>query len=317
MTNGSSTRDVRAHPASLRSASFADADYGRGDQPDWRSVHWPSHLRAMTVDARRVHLLDIGTGTGAPIVLLHGLGGRWQNWLENIPRLAQHRRVVAIDLPGFGRSQMPVEQISIAGYARTVERVCDLLELQMPQIVGNSMGGLVALEFALRHPTLASGLVLVDAACIALNGRNPFRARAALTAFRQAAALLPHGVSTALTRPRARHLAFAGVVRHPTRIAIDMLYELSGEGHANGSPDALAALTRYDVRGELAQIELPTLVVHGRDDVLIPLADGAALAASIPGAELLVFDDTGHMPMVERPIAFNDALLHFVGAPSR
>src|ERR1039458_3686219 len=96
-----------ARPASLASAEQAAVDYGVSDQPDWRTVAWRSHLRAVTVDTRRVHLVDLGSGAGTPVLFVHGLGGRWQNWIENVPRLAQSRRVVALDLPGFGRSQLP------------------------------------------------------------------------------------------------------------------------------------------------------------------------------------------------------------------
>src|ERR1039457_3620777 len=96
-----------ARPASLGSASRAEADYGVSDRPDWRTVAWRSHLRAVTVDGRRVHLVDIGSGSETPVLFVHGLGGRWQNWIENIPRVSRTRRVVALDLPGFGRSQVP------------------------------------------------------------------------------------------------------------------------------------------------------------------------------------------------------------------
>jgi pimeloyl-ACP methyl ester carboxylesterase len=326
MSNRNASEQVQSTPGDATGKIAADGDYGRSDHPDWRSVHWPSLLRAMTIDTRRLHVMDTGAATraypatdasnAAPLLLIHGLGGRWQNWLENIPRLATARRVVAIDLPGFGRSQLPTEPISITGYVHTLERAFDLLELDRPVIVGNSMGGLVAIEFALRHSQLASGLVLVDAACLSVSGRNPFRARAALTAFGRVMSTLPNGVNSTLTRPRARHIAFAGIIRHPTQIATDMLYELSGPTQPAGTPGALAAMTRHDVHAELGQITLPTLVVHGREDILIPLADGEALAGAIPAAKMRVFDDAGHLPMVERPIAFNEALLTFLAAAS-
>src|SRR6202142_195146 len=111
-----------ARPASLASAGRAGADYGVSDQPDWRTVAWRSHLRAVTVDGRRVHLVDIGSGPPAPVLFVHGLGGRRQNWIENIARVARSRRVVALDLPGFGRSQTPKERISIAAYADLIDR---------------------------------------------------------------------------------------------------------------------------------------------------------------------------------------------------
>jgi pimeloyl-ACP methyl ester carboxylesterase len=275
-------------------------------------VRWPEHLRAMTVDGRRVHLVELGSAAGAAILLIHGLGGRWQNWLENIPRLAEDRRVVAVDLPGFGRSQAPTQPISIAGYARTLDRVCDLLELETPIVVGNSLGGLVAAEFALRFPARVGSLALVAAACLAPADLQPRAAQLAMLAGGRVASSLLRGPGAAMARPRARHILFATVLRHPTRIATDTLHELAGDARPPGTVAALAALGAHDISHELGTIRAPVLVIHGRNDMLIPCADAERLAAIIPDASLVIFEDTGHMPMVERPVPFNDALLRFV-----
>ena len=302
---------ARGRPASPWSAASASADYGARDSPDWRAVRWAEHLRAVTIESRRVHIVDIGSATAAPILLVHGLGGRWQNWLENIPRLAQEHRVVALDLPGFGRSQMPVAPISIDGYARTLDRVCDLLELERPLVVGNSLGGSVVAELALRFPERVGALAFVSAACLTPADLESRAAQVALVAGGRIASSFLRGSQGAVARPRARHLLWSAVVRHPTRIANDTLYELAGGSRPPGAAGALAALSVHDLSGDLGAIGVPTLVVHGRDDVLIPCEDSEQLARMIRGAELVVFDDTGHMPMVERPVPFDDALLDF------
>jgi pimeloyl-ACP methyl ester carboxylesterase len=308
---------ARGRPASWRTARSADADYGRGDAPDWRTIRWPEHLRAVAVDSRRVHLVDIGSGPGRPILLVHGLGGRWQNWIENIPRLAADHRVVAIDLPGFGRSQLPAEPISIAGYARTLDHVCDLLELDAPLVGGNSLGALVVAELALRFPERVGALALVGPACLAPADLDSRTVQLALAAGGRIAGSLLRGPNGTVTRPRAQHILFATVLRHPTLIANDTLYELSSGVRPQGATAALAALRAHDISGELGAIAAPTLVVHGREDVLVPCADAEQIAAMISGAELLMFEDTGHMPMVERPVPFDDALLRFAGTLGR
>jgi pimeloyl-ACP methyl ester carboxylesterase len=308
---------ARGRPASWRTARSASADYGRGDEPDWRTVRWREHLRAVAVDARRVHLVDIGSGPGRPILLVHGLGGRWQNWIENIPRLALDHRVVALDLPGFGRSQLPAEPISIDGYARTLDRVCDLLELEAPLVGGNSLGALVVAELALRFPARVGALALVGAACLAPADLDSRTVQLALAAGGRIAGSLLRGPNGTVTRPRAQHILFATVLRHPTLIANDTLYELASGVRPPGAAAALAALRAHDISAELGSIAAPTLVVHGREDVLIPCSDGEQIAAMIRGAELLVFEDTGHMPMVERPVAFDSALLGFAGRVAR
>jgi pimeloyl-ACP methyl ester carboxylesterase len=308
---------ARGRPASWRTARYASADYGAGDTPDWRTVRWAEHLRAIAVESRRVHLVDIGGGPDQPILLVHGLGGRWQNWIENIPRLAAQRRVVALDLPGFGRSQLPAEPISIAGYARTLDRVCDLLELDAPLVGGNSLGALVVAELALRFPERVGALVLVGPACLAPADLESRAVQLALAAGGRIASSLLRGPNGSVTRPRAQHILYATVLRHPTLIAKDALYELATGVRPPGTPAALAALRAHDISAELGAIDAPTLVIHGREDVLVRCADAERIAAMIPGAELLVFEDTGHMPMVERPVPFDDALLRFADAVGR
>jgi pimeloyl-ACP methyl ester carboxylesterase len=304
-----------ARPARLAAAADAGPGYGRSDEPDWRRIDWRSHLRAVTVAGRRVHLVDIGRGGGAaPVLFVHGLGGRWQSWIETLPRVAAGRRAVAFDLPGFGRSQLPIEPISIDGYAAVIERLCDLLELESVVLVGNSMGGAVATSAALRFPDLIERLMLVSPAAISLAGFNPAPAAAVMAALGRTPLGSPEGVRSLLRRPRARYLAFATLVRHPTRIATDTLTELVGGRGAPGLGAAIEAMIRCELGGELASITQPALLVHGREDMLVPLSMSAWLSDQIPGARLEVFEDTGHLPMIERPARFNELLLEFAAA---
>ena len=300
-----------ARPATLAAALRAGADYGVSDQPDWRALSWRSHLRAVTIDGRRVHVVDIGSGPGPPVLFVHGLGGRWQNWLENIPRLAARRRVVAFDLPGFGRSQLPTAAISIPRYAAALDRLCELLDLESVVVVGNSMGGAIAAEAALRFPERVSRLVLVSAAAVSITDFNPAPAAALLAAVARTPLGTSEGVRAILGRRRARHLAFATVVRHPTRISTDMLCELVGGRGSTGLAGAMGAMTSHDLRGELSAIAQPVLIVHGREDMLVPVADAGWLSRQLPNAQVEIFEDTGHLPMVERPVRFNDLLEGF------
>src|SRR2546423_3505101 len=89
----------KARPAAPWSARRAGDDYGAHDEPDWRSIDWREHLRDVELGGRRVRYVDLGSGDGPPIVLVHGLAGNWQNWLENLPRLARERRGVGPDPP--------------------------------------------------------------------------------------------------------------------------------------------------------------------------------------------------------------------------
>jgi pimeloyl-ACP methyl ester carboxylesterase len=302
-----------ARPATLRAAARADTDYGHSDTPDWRRVPWRTHLRAVTIEGRRIHVVDIGAGAATPVLFVHGLGGRWQNWLENIPRLAATRRVVALDLPGFGRSQTPREPITIPGYAAALDALCDRLELDRVVLVGNSMGGFIAVEMALRFAARIERIALVSAAAVSIADYNPLPASALLGVLARTPLGSDAGARALLARPRTRHLAFAPIVRHPTLLARDALCEMTVGRGADGFPGALRAMINHDVRGEVAQIEVPAMIVHGRDDVLVPVRDSMWLADRLPRARLEVFEDTGHLPMLERPIRFNNALLRFTG----
>ncbi len=86
-------------------ARNADSDYGVSDEPNWRQVDWAAHLHTVQAGPDLVNYVDIGEGDATPVVFVHGLAGQWQNWIENIPRLAQDRRVLALDLPGFGHER--------------------------------------------------------------------------------------------------------------------------------------------------------------------------------------------------------------------
>lgn len=298
-------------PASPRSAARADDGYGATALPDWRTVDWRAHLHRVEVDGREVAYVDLGRGEGPPVVFVHGLGGSWQNWLENLPRVARERRAIALDLPGFGASQMPAGEVAITSYARAVDGLCELLGLGAVAVVGNSMGGFVAADLAIAAPERVERLVLVDAAGIAVT--EIYRAPAMTFMRLLGAAATRWGTAARLpARPGARHLAFALVIRHPTRLRADLLYEQAMGAGSPGYAQALSALASYDFRDRLPEIACPTLIVQGADDMLVPVADAHEFARLIADARTMILPDTGHVPMLERPQAFNDVLMAFL-----
>ena len=131
----------------------AGDDYGVSDQPDWRTIDWVAHQHRIQVAGTEVNYVDIGEGDQHPIVFIHGLGGQWQNWLENIPRFAQDRRVIVPDLPGFGLlADARRGRSRSSSTAACVADLCDQLELGPCVVVGNSMGGYIASEVAIDRP---------------------------------------------------------------------------------------------------------------------------------------------------------------------
>ncbi len=306
--------NVPPPPARRRDASSADGDYGVSDAPDWRTVDWPAALRTIELLGTPVNYVDVGEqGDDRPIVFVHGLSGQWQNWIENIPRFARQRRVVALDLPGFGRSQMPDEKISIDYYGRLVAELCDRLDLAPAVLVGNSMGGYVAAEAAIDAPEAVERLMLVSAAGISQHDvplDSALRVAKFLTLATRASTKQRRAYAA---RPALRHWMLSAIVRHPTRLRPDTAFEgLLKGANKPGFVDALAACIDYDFRDRLPEIGCPTLVVWGRNDMIIPVRDADKFVELIDGARKLVMDDTGHVPMIERPRAFNDELERFL-----
>jgi pimeloyl-ACP methyl ester carboxylesterase len=307
----------RARPAMPWAARRAGDDYGAHDEPDWRTIDWREHRHDLILGGRRLRYVDVGSGEGPPVVFVHGLAGNWQNWVENIPRIARERRVVALDLPGFGESERPAERITMSGYGRTVDALAEALDLGEVALVGNSMGGFVAAETAIQYPERVERLVLVSAAGITTTSlrREPVMAwgRVAMMAGSRGAA----EKRMAILRPRLRHLVYSTIMRHPGLLAPETLWEISEGAGRSAFRWALEAILDYDFRDRLGDIRAPTLIVWGADDMLVPVRDADEFERQIQGARKVVLEDTGHVAMVERPRTFNRLLIEFLNEPHR
>ena len=278
------------------------------------SVDWRAHLHWVEVRGRPVNVLDIGDGP--VVVFLHGLSGCWQNWLQSIPPLAADHRVIAIDLPGFGESPMPADPISVSGYARIVAELLDALGVDRATIVGNSMGGFIGCEMAIRFPARVERLVLVAAAGLSLRHmrherKRGLRARAENLLFFGLGRLSGRTDLVVRSRRLRRGLLLL-VVAHPERLPGPLILE---QAHGAGKPgfgDALDAMTAYPIRDRLGEIACPSLIVWGEEDRLVPVRDAAEFEWLIPDARKVLYADTGHMVMLERPARFNADVRSFI-----
>jgi pimeloyl-ACP methyl ester carboxylesterase len=289
-----------------------DPTYADGDDATWMGVDWPALQRTLDVGGQRVNVLD--TGSDRPVLLfLHGWSSNWQIFLLNIAAFMDTHRVLAIDLPGFGASDLPREPLSIQGYARTVDAVCDALGVERVSVVGNSMGGFVGAELALSFATRVDRLVLVSAAGLSTERlpRVP-----SLAAARVVAAGTPYATrlqSSVVRRPRLRRAAMQWVLRYPEKVSVPLAHELVLSFGKPGFVAGLQAIMDYSYRERLPEIDVPVLVVWGCNDLLVPVADAYAYAELIgDNARIEVFEDTGHVPMLERPSRFNELLRGFL-----
>jgi pimeloyl-ACP methyl ester carboxylesterase len=296
--------------AGVRALSSLDprAAYGPVGRSPWMDIDWREHQRWVEVRGQPLNVIELGEGP--PVVFVHGLSGSWPNWLEQLPVFAERHRVITLDLPGFGHSPMPAETITISYYARILDGLLEELAVDAAALVGSSMGGFVSAELAIARPQRVERLVLVAVAGISTyRHRDAMRAVPWITRAERIAAGYTAWLasrSDAVTRRRGLRNATLGVVmRHPARLPGPLAAEqLRGAGKP-GFIGALRALLEYPISERLPEIACPTLIVWGDEDRLISVRDADAFAEMIPNSRKVVFADTGHLAMLERPAAFN------------
>lgn len=225
------------------------------------------------------------TGSGPPLILIHGLGGSSDWWRRNIEVLSERYQVSAVDLVGFGRNRFFLRRSSLPlkfdEIAALLARWIESSFREPVHVVGNSMGGQIAIHLAASRPDLVRSLVLVDSTGI------PFELQPAA---HLANLMVPRGAWSFAT-VLARDLFRAG----PTSLAV-----------------AFTRLLRDDARALMQALRLPVLLLWGANDPLVPLSYGRQMLAQIPNARLRVIENAGHIPMWENPDAFHHELLAFL-----
>ncbi|MGH2457517.1 MAG: alpha/beta fold hydrolase [Chloroflexota bacterium] len=270
----------------------------------------------VAVHGLRLRYWDVGRG--APVVLVHGIGASLEYWRFTIDALARNHRVLALDLPGCGFSERGPRVPTLTETADLMIGFLDALGLERASFVGNSLGGLVCLETALRHPRRVERLILSNSAGL---GREvsffwrliavPFVGPALIELNRW---LALHGKINLFYHPRGSEPEM--IARCKQWIARpDLTETIVG-----------AARSGVDLRGQrpeiirlerLAGLNVPTLLVWGRNDWIIPPSHGEAARRLIPNARLAVIDRCGHCPQLEQPEEFNRIASAFLqGSPS-
>ncbi len=254
----------------------------------------------------RVNGIDIyyeEHGQGEPLLLIAGLGANATLWETQIPLLARELRVVAFDNRGAGRSDRPDGPYSLPLFADDTAALMDFLGIDDAHIYGESMGGMIAQELALRHPQRVRSLVL---GCTIFGG--PQAVSPSQEALITLAALASLSPEEALERG-------LGVFYHPSHVE-EMRPLWQTYVQTRTTPEAyqrqLEACIAFDSYERLPQIEAPTLVINGEDDALLPAENSRILAERIPDAELVLFPNAGHLYFQERPAEAGAAVLDFL-----
>jgi 2-hydroxy-6-oxonona-2,4-dienedioate hydrolase len=257
----------------------------------------PSLLQEKTAVVFGQNIRYLEAGQGPAVILLHGLGGVKEMWMGSFGALAAGYHVYAIDQIGFGHSDKPLLDYKVATFVDFLGAFMQRQNIGKATLVGNSFGGWIALEFAIQHPGMVEKLVLVDSAGLAwlrpLGEMNPS--------------------SLAATRTLVESVFY-----NKKMISDDDVQQAFTDRMRNNDGYTIQrTVAGFDTPqfedARLASIHAPTLVMWGRQDELIPLASGEKLRDGIMGAKIVVFEQCGHVPQIEKSAEFNRALLEFLG----
>ena len=258
-----------------------------------------------------MHFEVHGRQDGRTIILSSGLGGSGTYWAPQLPVLAEHFRVVTYDHRGTGRTGGAVpEDGGIAAMADDVMEIVETLGLQHFDFMGHALGGLIGLELAARHPGLIERLITVNAWAKA----DPHSGRC----FDVRIELLEKSGVEAFVKAQPLFLYPAvWMSENAERMAAD---ETHGITHFQGRENVLrriSALRAFDIEAELPNLEVETLVIATKDDLLVPYTRSVRLAQSMPKAELVLYDFGAHALNIVYPDLFNETVLGFLARPHR
>lgn len=253
--------------------------------------------------SNRVFAVDLThhrVGSGPPLVLIHGIGSRWQVWDPVLRQLASERELIALDLPGFGASPMPAPGTppGVASLTRLVGEFLDELGVQQPHVAGNSLGGLVALELA-KQGRVRSVTGLSPAGFY--NDREAAYARLSLKITVRTARLLAPRADRLTASPLVRTLTFSQVVAKPRLLgAADAAASVRALAEAPWFDDTLPVIADERFAGGEA-IQVPVTIAWGVKDRLLLPRQARRAVRMIPGARLVMLTGCGHVPTYDDP----------------
>lgn len=254
-------------------------------------------------------------GAGEPaLILIHGLGASLECWQDNLAALSRQRRTIALDVVWFGKTDKPTREITGDYFAQFIAGFMDAVGVGSAVLVGNSMGGMIAVKTVLTYPKRVVGLVLVSSA-----GFGP-----ELAWWLRLRSLLPVG-KVAKPSMRTYRLALRQLVYDPQVVSDDLVRVFVEMSSQPGAQDAHRRVLRAgvdwrgikraaldEIGGSAHSIRVPTLIVWGQQDRVVPVAHAHIARKTIPNSQMHIFDRCGHAPMLERPDEFNALVTEFI-----
>ena len=248
-------------------------------------------------------------GSGYPLILIRGLGSNADHWYCQVPAFSSHYSVVVFDNRGIGRSDIPDAPFTISKMAEDTVFLMDVLGIPKAHILGISMGGMIAQEIALKYGQRVNGLIL---ACTHCGGKQAVQAAPYI--IKDLSESLFAGTQGAAQKAIRCLFSDRTVQQDP---GIVQRYEEASKRFPSAPQvliHQLKAIQGHDTWRDLVNIQNPTLVLAGKEDVLIPPENSKILAGRIPNARLRVIEGGGHQFLIEQPDAFNNAVLEFLKA---
>jgi pimeloyl-ACP methyl ester carboxylesterase len=258
--------------------------------------------KAVMLYGQSIHYYEAGQGPN--LILLHGLGGEANNWAMNIGPLAEKYHVYAPDQIGFGNSSKPLIEYRIETFVEFLYAFMTALNIPKATLVGNSLGGWIAADFAARYPEKVEKLVLVDAAGLGPEGPP-----------------MPLPVDLNPASPAGMRKVLEFIVYNKQWVTDEVVRQAferrlkCGDGYTIQRVIAGILAANQYLDSKVGAIKAPTLVIWGREDALTPLSLGERFQKAIPGAKLTAFEQCGHVPQLEKPLEFNRTLLEFLAQP--
>lgn len=250
-------------------------------------------------------------GAGDPVLMIMGLGSNAYGWKRSLPWISASHQAIVFDNRGVGRSDVPEGAYDLTQMAADAVSVLDACGHESAHVIGMSLGGMIAQRVALEHAERVRSLVLL---CTTPGGANAVPASDEVMR-----GLLEGGADPATVYRRNAWFLYGEETRtrHPERIEEDLVERSRIPATPTGYFGQIQAAARHDVWDGLPGIVVPTLVVHGDADILVPTENGRRIAARIPGAELVPIPGAGHMLQADAGDALREAVLGFLSRAAR
>ena len=261
----------------------------------------PQEKSAMIFGAK-IRYLEAGDASKPKVILLHGLGGSAENWQFNVAALATNYHVFVPDQIGFGKSDKPLLKYRVATYVDFLDKFMAELKIEKAHLVGNSMGGWISGLMAIKYPNRVEKIVLADAAGIIPANVNTDSIYQLNNSTRDE------------VRANMKRLFATPALQNNEALVDQFLTQRVAAGDGYTINSLIESIRRKEdyLNDRLAEIKKPTLIIWGRQDGIVPVSDAEVFNKGIAGSQLMIFENCGHAPMIERALDFNKAVTEFL-----